>query len=517
MSVLNNSNWEAPFWGGKHKVIFGRDPLGFQSSSIATYGKLLPGLTNLTKRIRYYGFYCWLLDHYWSDPSKWKGLGPNDLKWINYIRRSELLLAYLNRINSEVTGIPGSDFVSINTCVDGVIIDLGVSADFSNITKTYWKYKTGAFGQYYVGSLVNQNLIREQDKFYNRTTNGEVLANAYDRNIADDAREQFFKIVLEGKFSLEDIESLSQCFNVEAIESHEADKYIQFLKNNDSGLINIQNKDNFRRQTIEYYLEKLEKKEINELIETPKKIYFEYSGSSNNDLDAAWCYYQLNEYTNYALETLLWGILTILKENVRKSKNYFYDECLEIILTKSEKTTIYSDNNEGQSESHKEMIENSISYIKGNLNHGINDVHATMGKAFYMLFELYRRNNLYIEGLKDVAKKLEIRRGTDCIEFFDYITDNKELGPKNLHQKIIQRFVIELHMIVAYNKMRNTNQNSLKFNKEDGYLWFVNLIEPNNTTPRLDTLQQMLIDLNVLYKDDVGYLMNKDVWGNDID
>ena len=52
------------YWASNDGFKVGRDPMGIQNSSIATYGCLLPGLTNLTGHIRYYSLYCWLLNEY---------------------------------------------------------------------------------------------------------------------------------------------------------------------------------------------------------------------------------------------------------------------------------------------------------------------------------------------------------------------------------------------------------------------------------------------------------------------
>lgn len=49
------------YWASNDGFKVGRDPMGIQNSPIATYGCLLPGLTNLTGHIRYYSLYCWLL------------------------------------------------------------------------------------------------------------------------------------------------------------------------------------------------------------------------------------------------------------------------------------------------------------------------------------------------------------------------------------------------------------------------------------------------------------------------
>ena len=52
-----------PEWTARH-VRGGLDPLGMQAGSIALYQTLLPGLSNVTNRMRYYGLYVWLAEHY---------------------------------------------------------------------------------------------------------------------------------------------------------------------------------------------------------------------------------------------------------------------------------------------------------------------------------------------------------------------------------------------------------------------------------------------------------------------
>jgi hypothetical protein len=38
----------------------GLDPLGMQNSSVNLYQTFLPGISNVTLRMRYYGLYAWL-------------------------------------------------------------------------------------------------------------------------------------------------------------------------------------------------------------------------------------------------------------------------------------------------------------------------------------------------------------------------------------------------------------------------------------------------------------------------
>ena len=90
MAVLQKGNSIYPFWGENVNLITGLDPLGLQVTSEATYATMLPGLSNLTNRLRYYGFYCWIIDFYFKKEKK--GIQTDHYR---FIRRAELLIALL--------------------------------------------------------------------------------------------------------------------------------------------------------------------------------------------------------------------------------------------------------------------------------------------------------------------------------------------------------------------------------------------------------------------------------------
>lgn len=77
MAVLQKGNSIYPFWGENVNLITGLDPLGLQVTSEATYATMLPGLSNLTNRLRYYGFYCWLID--FSSKKRRKEIRQNNI------------------------------------------------------------------------------------------------------------------------------------------------------------------------------------------------------------------------------------------------------------------------------------------------------------------------------------------------------------------------------------------------------------------------------------------------------
>lgn len=90
MAVLQKGKTLYPFWGASVNLITGLDPLSLQTTSEATYATLLLGISNLTNRLRYYGFYCWLLDFYFQREKK-----GNSTEQYKFIRRAELMVAIL--------------------------------------------------------------------------------------------------------------------------------------------------------------------------------------------------------------------------------------------------------------------------------------------------------------------------------------------------------------------------------------------------------------------------------------
>ncbi len=85
----------------------GLDPLGMQHSSVKLYQILLPGISNVTLRMRYYGFYAWLAQRYAkqvsdTDPSNWK----------RYVRRAEALYALVASYHGGEVGVAGTDWAT---------------------------------------------------------------------------------------------------------------------------------------------------------------------------------------------------------------------------------------------------------------------------------------------------------------------------------------------------------------------------------------------------------------------
>lgn len=60
--MYNTDDKVKPFWAEFSSTAGGRDPLAIQNSSVVIYSQMVVGITNVTNRIRYNGFFCWMLD-----------------------------------------------------------------------------------------------------------------------------------------------------------------------------------------------------------------------------------------------------------------------------------------------------------------------------------------------------------------------------------------------------------------------------------------------------------------------
>jgi hypothetical protein len=195
MAVLKKGNYKAPFLGKSNDYSTGRDALGLQTTSQASYSTLLPGLTNLTNRIRYYGFYSWLLEIYAKE------IGDTNPKIQNrFMRRGEYMIALIMQLHEkETTQIPGSLFAAneLKNKETEPTFDLKFGADIEKGKSTYWKYSSGAFGQYYSGAMQAIGLIIHRDNSPvfactehedNSIVTGTLLANAFDENISSEVK-----------------------------------------------------------------------------------------------------------------------------------------------------------------------------------------------------------------------------------------------------------------------------------------------------------------------------------------
>ncbi len=132
----------------------GLDPLGMQTTSVALYQQLVPGISNVTLRMRYYGLYAWLAQRYASE------VGSTSVEdWCLYIRRAEALYALVAVQAGGERGVAGVDWATRTLGTSEAKIAFHTATDRREGEQQYLKQKFGAFGAAYGSQLIDIGVL----------------------------------------------------------------------------------------------------------------------------------------------------------------------------------------------------------------------------------------------------------------------------------------------------------------------------------------------------------------------
>ena len=195
-----------PDWNKPGTFSAGRDPLGLQAASVRLYTDLLPGLTNVTNRLRYFSFYCWVVRQF---ELHLHTLDEN--QWSIFIRRAEAVYALACQIgdNANALGMAGSLWAAKHIDIDDAF-DFTQWTDGPGQDDQYLKASRGNFGQFYVASMQQMGmLIATRERIQAVTpAHGLELADAFGR-ACPDACERLLAAIDTGRVSRDDCTAIS--------------------------------------------------------------------------------------------------------------------------------------------------------------------------------------------------------------------------------------------------------------------------------------------------------------------
>lgn len=521
MAVLKGGKSQYPFWGASVNLITGLDPLGLQTTSEATYAAMLPGISNLTNRLRYYGFYCWLLSFYFSKEKK-----GNSEEQYKFIRRAELMIAILmHSERAEVQQITGSRFAGgmIDT-TENSFYDLAYGADKDGTSKAvYWKYPSGAFGQYYYGamqvlSLVIAAINDDGDVIYMLTdpnerqkVSGKELGKAFDKELPTEIKDLFYTSIKKGKLYKKDVEHLIEYFYIDTVDpaTAEWDLYVQMLLDRDEPAVEVEEHFTFhRKETIQYLLRFASSNEDEYnwyayLLDCyRKKIGTDESRPS--DTEIGWYCYQLNEYWQFACGTVFWGVLQYLYN--LQSEQYL-PSLIDNISGKAFKRMepkLAADDVLLQDTIKQAAARNEEDIVTGIDTTSAGDPINAIADGLTLLFKVYSANKENLPFLKDYMKRLHVERDGNMVDGLLLIHQSEQKRLMSFLKEFILRNIVYRHQLVALRKMGNGTQSTQKFIIEEQYIRLIDTFPPRNTSPRMNALRNILFDLRVI--DDEGYL-----------
>ena len=221
MAVIAHQNTHiAPYWGKHVNIKAGLNQLGIRNITEQMYATLLPGLNNVSARIRYYSFYCWIIRRFYEGRKK-----ADEKSFKEYIRRTEFLLALINTTLEDPTGVPGINRAL--TCKDingSVLLQKEIYNEDGSTKDTYWANPGGVLAQYYIASLIDIGIIGRNEKngaLYNISkkgdfVTGEKLADAFEKSVANSSQLFFDFLTSPLEIKISDLEPLKADFDMKS-------------------------------------------------------------------------------------------------------------------------------------------------------------------------------------------------------------------------------------------------------------------------------------------------------------
>lgn len=183
----------------------GLDPLGMQNSSVSLYQTFLPGISNVTLRMRYYGLYAWLALRYAKDIGD-----TNPESWKRRVRRAEALYALIASHHGGEPGVAGIEWANDELSgASGDTIDFATAAEPGSETY-YLKQAWGAFGAAYRSQLFEIGIFDRADDHEIPLPSkplGEGLAHAFGESVGELA-DLYFALIERGTVERSELDQL---------------------------------------------------------------------------------------------------------------------------------------------------------------------------------------------------------------------------------------------------------------------------------------------------------------------
>ncbi|CAN7664267.1 hypothetical protein LJR034_005293 [Caballeronia sp. LjRoot34] len=489
----------------------GQDPLGMQAACIAQYQELVPGISNVTLRMRYYGFYAWLADQYSKSITD-----PNPDTWLLFLRRGEALYALTAAFDGEEGGIAGSLWARRKLkATAGQWVKFSEDALPSG-SKLYLRQKWGAYGAAYGSQLFETGILADAKEHGVPVPShvvGMALAKEFGNALGAN-KDPFAHAIRRGSVSLTELRKFARCLpsNIK-LRSREQTLYKKVLFDR----LKIENSSGGpRKRTLELLLHLLQQ---NKAFLRPLEIrWILYSGFLPDGKEIPWAEdvvgahrdkwwaYHANDLLHVCYECVLKYLLETLS---RHPAGIAADELVGEAISKIfeghalgnmtwgaflDGLQLTNDASDVQNpESERSMLE----FILG----ASTSVYSAdiVFKALKLLGALIKRTgerpDLVNEefAATDVAQTLRTER--------DYLASKNGDSVLATVERLITERILRRHLWVAVRKFRHNGDYTFLFEDDEGRLRKVADIAPTLTNPRLATSLAFLRDVRLVCDD----------------
>lgn len=487
MVISNQNTHIVPYWTSDFTLKSGLNQLGIRTVSEQLFTTLLPGLNNVSLRIRYYSFYCWIISKFYEGK-----YSIEDKDFYPFIRRAELLLALINATLDDHSGIPGINFATDLIAKNGLdcTFSLADGADIGLSGKTYWANAGGVLRQYYGASLEEIGVIglsNNSSLLYNITrvnnlVNGQSLAESFSQTIGKYG-EVFLAIVERGFVTGSELKELNRAFGMKKMpKSPERNLLCDMLMQSDTPASEIS--ATYRRETILYILEYLVSGNLTlNATDFARYMYDKFRDGDHRMTVWGWFAYYLNDNWQYYLTGIFSEILNSLKkrDNIWVPIGALSDELVDNVIDE------FGANGETTLE---EIV----------LNMPYRDLRGKNSKYIHSLLHLYQENLEYNEDSEQRFHEIGINSENFC-DFVKRTHASMKHSFKSFVKKLLED-IIYRHYRVSFRKMLQTGLQTQKFAFENGNLRFLDSWETTHTSPRIDTMRNFMSDLGLIKYDE---------------
>lgn len=472
----------------------GRDPLGFQAASVRLYTSLVPGLTNVTNRLRYYSFYCWVVWQFEQIHHT-----TREDKWVEFIRRCEAAIALACQVGdaANALGMAGSDYWRYDAAdTSKKAFDLITPTNRPGEDGQYLKAKYGNFGQFYTASMLEMGLIDSASARVYAVTGkaGKELAVAVQEEHPR-ACALLLKAVKAGRISRSDCEAISEALHPSYLEptSEEARLLKQFLQGSRADDATAE----ARRISLRNVLAVVSDTEGE--FDLRRELYVQ-SGSLGGVSQGVenltrWRAYFLNEFCHIALEVWLNAIVGLSNQVAEPTS-------LEALAASLASLAI------GDESSSTENLAASLALESLGEEHALGaellaaasvkkmPEPAAITGSTKLILSLWHRWKEASQVRDELA--LETVEGRSVEGVFRFLDLNAAKNARLTVAKLIRKFVVSNHLTIAGQKLATGGRFTYRFSLDDGCLVDGEFGEYTYTQPRIANLLTFARDAHLV-------------------
>lgn len=474
----------------------GLDPLGMQNAGVVLYQALLPGISNITLRMRYYGFFCWLSDAYAR-----RGVTTDFEIWRQWVRRAEALYALVSAAATGEGGVGGIEWAYQALQTDNDVIDFSSAASTDRGVKQYLIQRLGVFGAAYFTQMQEMGLFEEGPNGIQRITAeaGLAAANAFRSAIGDDREAKFVATIDAGKVdraTLAALKPLVPSMITDASDERETYENTLFAAGAQAS-----DADHSRSASLRLILGVARQGAERP---TPESVRWALYDPPAQDLPAdlrrqrlLWEAYHCQDLFQVAAASLLAWAIAIMSESEDGSPLTEIQSAVESRLTELDGQSAAAAWSDYRDRIDAGGFEWRDAWAKLTGRRGSPEEKAWV--AIALIAALHRRI-LVRDDLRQAIRSVlptngQARSIATELRWFDY--NEKEQVANRIADYVARRIVLR-HSWVAMQKLRRQRDYTFLFEARDGRLVCLSGYQPVPTTPRLAPAIQFLEDVHLV-------------------